>query len=74
MRAREPAVAVKLVVIETELTNELRVFGTAAFDSRADIENDQTIVPVGEISEPVLHLQIMKVAPGNLFAFFGANH
>ena len=50
MRAREPAVAVKLVVIETELADELRMLGTAAFDSRADIQNDQTVVPVGEIS------------------------
>ena len=40
MRPREPAVAVKLVVIETELADELRMLGTAALDPRPDIQND----------------------------------
>src|SRR5437016_7077487 len=74
MRAGEPAIAVKLVVIETKLADELRMLGTPAFDSRAHVENDQTIVPVSEISEPVFNLKIVQITAANLFAFFGANH
>src|SRR5947209_7575670 len=73
MRAGQPAVAVEFVVIETELADELRVLGTAAFQSRSYIEDHQPIVPVSEICKTVFDVQVMEVTPGNLFAFFGAN-
>ena len=56
VRSREPAVAVKLVVIETKLTDKLRILRTAAFQSRANVENHQAIVPVSEIRKTVFHL------------------
>ena len=56
MRARKPAVAVKFVMIETKLADKLRIFRTAAFQSRADVENHQTIVPVSEICQTILNL------------------
>src|SRR6185369_8153043 len=56
MCARQPTVAVKLVVIETKLTDKLRILRTAAFYSRADVEYHEAIVPVSEIRKTVLDL------------------
>ncbi len=72
VRAGEPAVAVKLVMIKAKLADELRVFRTAAFHPVADVENDQSVAPVGEIGQAVFDLQIVQIAPADLFAFLGA--
>ena len=61
MSAREPAVAVKFVVIEAQLAYELRMFRTPALDAFAHIENHQPIAPVSEIRQTVDHLQIVQV-------------
>src|SRR5829696_6731323 len=71
MRAGQPAITVELVVIETQLTDELRLLGTAAFYSRADVENHETIAPVGKIRKTILHLKIVNVTAGDMIALLG---
>src|SRR6185503_2958346 len=71
VRARQPAVAGQLIVIETKLTNQLRTLGTAAFQTSADVEYHQTVVPVSEISQTIFNLKIVNVTSGYLIAFFG---
>src|SRR5215217_255603 len=74
MRAGQPAVSVEFVVIETQLTDELRMFGAPAFNSRADVENHQTITPVSEICQAIFDVEIMNVTSRYLFAFLRADH
>ena len=62
MRSGQPAVTVKLVVIETKLADQLRTLRAAAFQSGADVENHQTIMPVGEIRQTIFHIKIVQVA------------
>src|SRR5215216_2029889 len=74
MCAGKPAVAIEFVVIETQLTNGLRMLGTSAFQSRADVENHQAITPVSEICQTIFDVKIMNVTSGYLFAFLRADH
>ena len=67
VRARQPAIAVQLVVIKTKLAHKLRFLRAAAFDAVADIQNDQSVSPVSEIGQTVLYLQVMQIATVNLF-------
>ena len=67
MGAREPAVAVKLVVVKMQLTYQLRMFRAASLHAVANVENHQAVAPIGEISETIFDLQIMQVAT-NKFA------
>src|SRR5687768_9702974 len=73
MRAREPAIAVKLVVIKTQLTDKLWVFRAAALDAGADVKNHQAVVPISEISQAILHLEIVQITPGGRLGFFSTN-
>src|SRR5262245_41705843 len=73
MGAGQPAIAIKLVMIETKLADELRMLGTAAFQSGADVQNNDSIVPICEICEAIFDVKIMQVATCDLFAFFGAH-
>ena len=73
MCAGQPAIAVELVVIETKLADQLRMFRTATFQSGAHVENHEPIVPVSQIRQPILHIKIVKVTSGNFLAFFRAN-
>ena len=72
MGAREPAIAVKFVMIKTQLADKLRILRTAAFHSRADVENDQAIVPVSEICQTIFNLKIVNIASGDVVAFLRA--
>src|SRR4029079_17107852 len=67
------AIPVKLVVIETKLTDELRMFRTAALDARADIQDHYAVMPIGEISQTIFDVEIVQVAAGDLFTLFGAD-
>src|ERR1700730_16652335 len=49
------------------------MLGAATFQSCADIQNYQAIVPIGEISQTVLHIEIVQVTANYLFAFLGTN-
>src|SRR6185369_3323165 len=73
MRAGQPAIPVKLVVIETKLADQLRTFRAAALDTGPDIQDHHAVMPVGEISQSIFHIKIMEVTPGDLFAFFSAH-
>src|ERR1043166_1040889 len=74
MRSRQPTVAVELVVVETKLADKLRMFRTSTFHPGADVEYDQTIVPVSEIRETIFDLEVVKVAPTDLPAFLRRDH
>src|SRR5215216_3596676 len=69
----QPAIAIELVVVEAELTHKLRTLRTSAFQSRADVENHQSIVPVSEIREAILYVDIVNVSPGYCFPFVCAD-
>src|SRR5215470_7406706 len=72
--SRQPAVTIKIMMVETELTNQLRMLRAATFQSRTNIQNHESFMPVREISESVLHVQIMEITSGNFFTFFRTNH
>src|SRR5690348_7339201 len=61
VRSGEPAVSVKLVMIEVILGDELGILRAAAGHPVAHIENHETIAPVGEIGEAVLYLQVVQI-------------
>src|SRR5882762_4991127 len=73
MGTRKPTVSVEFVVIEAKLSDQLRMLGTAAFQTRAYIQNDQTLMPVSEIGEAILNVEIVQVTTRHLIAFLGAN-
>src|SRR3989454_10365968 len=73
MGARKPTVPVEFVVIKTKLADQLRMLGTAALQTCADIENDQAIMPVSEIGETVLNIEIVQVTTNHLVTFLGTN-
>src|SRR6516162_2883565 len=50
-------------MVEAVLTDELWILRSASSHPIADIENDQSITPVGEIRDPVSHLQVVEIAP-----------
>ncbi len=62
MRARQPAVAVKLVVVEAVLADQFRILRTAAGHAVAHIEDDQPISPVRQIGKAIFHLQVVQIA------------
>src|SRR5580692_9022437 len=59
VRAGQPAVAVKLVMVEAVLAHQLGILRAPAGHAVAHIEDDQSVSPVGEIGEAVLHLQVV---------------
>ncbi len=61
MSARQPAVAVKFVVVEMVLADQLGILRAASGHAVAHIEDDQSISPVREIGEPILHLQVVQI-------------
>src|SRR5262252_904371 len=63
VRPCKPAVAVEFVVVHTILTDQLRFLRTAPFDSAADIQDNQTVSPVSQICESILHLYVVQVSP-----------
>src|SRR5439155_26085595 len=51
------------VEVVLELGNQLRAFRTATLHAIADIEDDEPIVPVGEVGEAVHHHDVVEIAP-----------
>ena len=60
-------------MIEVILAYELGIFGTSSCHAIADVENDQSIAPVGEISETVFDLQIVEITAAGHRSLFGVN-
>src|SRR4030095_14612746 len=54
-------VAVKLVEIVLVLGDELRIVGTPALNTVPHIDDDQPVVPVAQIGDPILHITIGTV-------------
>src|SRR6202790_2288899 len=75
VRSGKPAGAVQFVVIEAIGGDELRMFGTPAFDAVTNIENYGAIAPVSEIRQPVDDLHVVEIAArhGEAAAFFLGN-
>src|ERR1051325_12007460 len=73
MRPGQPAVAIKLVMSETQLTHKLRTLRTSAFQSRANVENHEAMVPVSEIRQTILDVDVVNVSPGYCFPFLRAD-
>src|SRR5207237_8349348 len=62
----KPAWAVKFGVVESKLADELGIFRTAALDAFPHIQDDETILPITQISQSVNDLNIVQVAAPNL--------
>ncbi len=74
VRSREPAVAVKFMMIKAQLADELRVLRAATLQAIAHVENYQAIAPISEISQTIFDLHIMQVATNNFpFALSSGN-
>src|SRR5215510_8633526 len=57
----EPAIAIKLVVVEPELAHELRSFRAASLYARSNIQNHQPVAPVREVGHSILHINVVQV-------------
>src|SRR5262249_10223621 len=55
-----PPRSVRLGVVEAELTAELRIFWTAAFNAVSDTKNHQPIFPVTQIGKSVYTLNVVQ--------------
>ena len=55
--------AVKRVQIVLELGDQLRVLGAAALDSVPHVEDHQAVVPVAQIGQAVLHVDVVQHPP-----------
>ena len=62
MRSRQPAVAVKFVVIEVILADQFGILRTTSSHAVADVEDDQPVAPVGEVCNAIFDLQVVQIA------------
>ena len=57
-------VTIQRIQVVLVLRDELRVLRAASLDAVADVENHQTLVPVAQVGQPVLHIDVVHVVSG----------
>ena len=62
MRSGQPSVTIKLVMVEAELTDELRVLRASALDPFSHVQDHKSIPPVRKVSQAVLDVDVMQVS------------
>src|ERR1022692_1429483 len=71
--AGQPTVSIKLVVVEVVLADQLGILRGAPAHAIADIEDDQSIAPVGQIGQPIFHLEVVQITPAGHRSALGVN-
>ena len=67
-------VAIERLEVVLVLRNELRVLGAPAAHAVADIENDEPVVPVAEVGQAILHVDVVQHPAGGAAGRFPARH